>query len=176
MKAYLVLTAVGPDRPGIVQDVSKFLLDCGCNLEDSRMSILGGEFALIVLVAGPAEAIARVRGEFVPFVARIGLVGAAKDTPGPDARKDKGFVPFQVRAVGLDHEGIVHQIAHALHQFGANIESLETQATSAPFTGAAMFTLNLRVAVPPQVSLAELRSRLQAVCDEVNVDVTIQPA
>ena len=51
---------------------------------------------------------------------------------------------------------------------GANIESLETQASSAPFTGAPMFALNMRVGVPPQLSLSELRSKLQAVCDEVN--------
>jgi glycine cleavage system transcriptional repressor len=176
MKSFLVLTAVGPDRPGIVDEISKFLFDRGCNLEDSRMAILGGEFALIVLVSGATDSIAKVRSDFASVVSKIGLTGAAKDTPGPEARKDKGFVPFQVRAVGLDHPGIVHQIAHALHNMGANIESLETQAASAPFTGAAMFTLALRVAVPPQLSLAELRTKLQAVCDEVNVDVTIQPA
>jgi glycine cleavage system transcriptional repressor len=176
MKTYVVLTAIGPDRPGIVDVVSKFLFDHGCNLEDSRMAILGGEFALIVLVSGQPDAIVKVRADFPQTASKIGLTGAAKDTPGPDARKDKGFVPFQVRAVGLDHPGIVHQIAHALHRMGANIESLETQAASAPFTGAAMFTLAMRVAVPPQLSLAELRTKLQAVCDEVNVDVTIQPA
>src|ERR1043166_716710 len=112
MKSYLVLTAVGPDRPGIVNEVPKFLFDRGCNLEDSRMSILGGEFALIVLVSGASDPVARVRSEFAPFVSKIGLVGTAKDTPGPQARQDKGFVPFQLRAVGLDHEGIGHQIAH----------------------------------------------------------------
>jgi len=176
MKSYLVLTAVGPDCPGIVNQVSKFLFERGANLEDSRMSILGGEFALIVLVSGSTDSITKVRAEFVSLASKIGLVGTAKDTPGPQARKDKGFVPFQVRAVGLDHEGIVHQIAHALHQLGANIESLETQASSAPFTGAPMFALDMRVGVPPQMSLSELRTKLQAVCDEVNVDVTIQPA
>lgn len=175
MKAYLVLTAVGPDRPGIVNQVSKLLFDHGCNLEDSRMAILGGEFALIVLVSGSSDRIAKVREGFAAFAAKIGLVGTAKEAAGPQGRKDKGFVPFQVRAVGLDHEGIVHQIAHALHQMGANIESLETQATSAPFTGAPMFTLLMRVVVPPQMSLSELRSKLQTVCDAVNVDVTIQP-
>lgn len=175
MKAYLVLTAVGPDRPGIVEAVTKFLLDRGCNLEDSRMAILGGEFALIVLVSGPAAAVETVRAEFATFGSQIGLVGTAKDTPGPQARVDKGYIPFHIRAVGLDHEGIVHHIAHALHQLGANIETLDTQATSAPFTGAPLFTLAMRVAVPPHLSLAELRSKLMAVCDEVNVDVSIHP-
>lgn len=176
MKSYLVLTAVGPDRPGIVNEVSKFLFDRGCNLEDSRMAILGGEFALIVLVSGATDNVAKARSEFPSMAAKIGLTGTAKDAEGPQGRKDKGFVPFSVRAVGLDHPGIVHQIAHTLHEIGANIESLETHAASAPFTGAPMFTLQMRVGVPPSIALPELRAKLQNVCDAVNVDVTIHPA
>ncbi len=49
-KSYLVLTAVGPDRPGLVSEISSLVLAAGANLEDSRMAILGGEFALLVLV------------------------------------------------------------------------------------------------------------------------------
>jgi glycine cleavage system transcriptional repressor len=176
MKQYLVLSAVGPDRPGIVDEVARFLFERGCNLEDSRMAILGGEFALIVLVSGGADNIARVRREFPAVAQQRGMTATVRETAGPDARRDKGFVPLQVRAAGLDHEGIVYQIAHALHELGANIESMETQSVSAPVTGAPMFVLNLRAAIPPQVSLPQARSRLQAAGDAVNVDVTVQAA
>ena len=174
MKAHLVLTAIGPDRPGIVNDVSEFLLKNGSNIEDSRMATLGGEFALMLLVSGPAGATALIQKEFSTFANKLGLTVTAKETPSSPARPDKGFVPFQVRVVGLDHEGIVHQFAHTLYQLSANIESLETQAVSAPVTGAPMFALTMRVAIPPHVSLSELRSKLQTAGDEVNVDVTVQ--
>ncbi|MBM3890900.1 MAG: glycine cleavage system protein R, partial [Verrucomicrobia bacterium] len=45
MRQYLVVSAVGQDRPGIVDRISEFILDHDCNIEDSRMAILGGEFA-----------------------------------------------------------------------------------------------------------------------------------
>jgi glycine cleavage system transcriptional repressor len=175
MKARLVLTAIGPDRPGIVNDVSEFLLKNGCNVEDSRMATLGGEFVLMLLVSGPADKISLVKIEFSPFAGSLGLAATVKETPSSPARPDEGFVPFQVRVVGLDHEGIVHRFAHTLYQLGANIESLETQAVSAPVTGAPMFALTMRVAIPPHVSLSELGSKLQTAGDEVNVDVTVQP-
>ena len=174
MKARLVLTAIGPDRPGIINDVSEFLLKNGCNVEDSRMATLGGEFVLMLLVSGPSDKIASVQGEFPPFANQLGLTATAKETPPSPTRPDKGFVPFQMRVVGLDHEGIVHRFAHTLYQLGANIESLETQAVSAPVTGAPMFALTMLVAIPPHVSLSELGSKLQAAGDEVNVDVTVQ--
>jgi glycine cleavage system transcriptional repressor len=176
MKVHLVLTAIGPDRPGIVNDVSEFLLNNGCNIENSRMTTLGGEFVLMLLVSGPADKIASIQREFLPFANQLGLTATAKETPPSPSRPDNEFVPLQVRVVGLDHEGIVHRFAHTLYQLGANIESLETQAVSAPVTGAPMFELTMRVAIPPQVSLSELGSKLQTAGDEVNVDVTVQAA
>ncbi len=59
-KSYLVLTAVGPDRPGLVSEISSMVLSAGANLEDSRMAILGGEFALLVLVSGDEKATGEV--------------------------------------------------------------------------------------------------------------------
>ncbi len=174
MKEYLVLSAVGRDRPGIVNEVSRLIYDHGCNLEDSRMSILGGNFALIVLVTGAAEQIARLKSDFPAFAAQEQLTATATESPGPAARVDKGYVLFAVRAAGLDHEGIVHRIARVLLDLGANIVTMDTESASAPVTGAPMFILNMRVAVPPSVSLPRLRSRLQTAGDAMNVDITVQ--
>jgi glycine cleavage system transcriptional repressor len=63
MAQYAILTAVGKDRPGLVDVVSRFILQCGGNIEDSRMAILGGEFAMVILVGGPPEAVQKVLGE-----------------------------------------------------------------------------------------------------------------
>jgi glycine cleavage system transcriptional repressor len=176
MKQFLVLSAVGRDRPGIVSEVSKLILEHGGNMEDSRMAVLGGDFALIVLVSGPSDAVGNLQRNFPDFARQRGLTGSAHETSGPQARVDRGFVPFDVRAVGLDHEGIVHRIAQALLDLGANVISMDTESVSAPVTGAPMFSLNMRVAVPPTLSLAQLRSTLQAAGDAINVDITVQAA
>ena len=59
-KTYFVISALGDDRPGIVNDLSRVILDCGCNIEDSRMSVLGGEFALILMTSGSWDGVAKL--------------------------------------------------------------------------------------------------------------------
>ena len=58
---HLVLSALGPDRPGIVAEVTSYVTERGGNIEDSRMAVLGGEFGVMMLVSGTADEIARSR-------------------------------------------------------------------------------------------------------------------
>jgi glycine cleavage system transcriptional repressor len=175
MRQYLVLSAVGPDRPGIVDAISKLIFDHGCNLEDSRMAILGGEFAIIVLAAGEAAQIAKLREDAPDMGERNGLTITTKPTRAPGAREPKSARRYAVRAVGLDHEGIVHQIAHTLAALGVNIESLESTTTPAPHTGDPQFVLDMQIESPAQLAEGQLREKLTEACEAVNVDVELMP-
>src|SRR5437660_12874039 len=64
---YAIFTAIGSDRPGLVDQVSQFLFDRGGNIQDSRMGNLRGQFAMIVPVRGPDEAMAKIRPELGYF-------------------------------------------------------------------------------------------------------------
>ena len=174
MRQYIVLSAVGQDRPGIVDRISKFILEHDCNIEDSRMAILGGEFALIVLFAGEADRTSRLQAEAGEFGEQSRLTLFAKTTTAPGARAAKGGRRFAAHAVGLDHEGIVHEIAGTLAKLGVNIEALESSTVGAPHSGAPQFVLDLRLETPPQLSEEQLREKLTAACDAVNVDVEIK--
>ena len=57
MSVELVITALGEDRPGIVDELSSVLSKKQLNIEDSRMSVLGGEFAILMLVSGASNSI-----------------------------------------------------------------------------------------------------------------------
>ncbi len=57
---FLVLSALGPDRPGLVAEITEYLTKRGANVEDSRMAVLGGEFGVLVLVSGAPEEVAAV--------------------------------------------------------------------------------------------------------------------
>ncbi|HKO46218.1 MAG TPA: ACT domain-containing protein, partial [Polyangiaceae bacterium] len=98
-KSYLVLTAVGPDRPGLVSEISSLVLAAGANLEDSRMAILGGEFALLVLVSGDEQAMQKVAASAGELGARLGLSLLTKPTTSRQAARD--FLPFQIRVTGV---------------------------------------------------------------------------
>lgn len=175
MRQHLVLSAVGHDKPGIVETISKFALQFGCNIEDSRMAVLGGEFALIVLISGEPDKIASLQDAEAEFGQHTKLTIVTKTTSAPADRAAKGYRRYTVHAVGLDHEGIVHQITHALASIGVNIEALESTAASAPVTGAPQFILDLKIEAPPSLDEKQLREKLTAACESVNVDVEIKP-
>src|SRR5688572_19690161 len=84
---YLVFTAVGADRPGIVAELTALLAERGANVADSRMALLGGEFALIVLVAAPPEGIPALRQDLEAAAPRLGLQLVLKETGSPAAHR-----------------------------------------------------------------------------------------
>lgn len=122
----LAVTAIGRDRPGIVAGVTGALLDVQGNVEDSQMSILGGHFAVMLLVSVPegtsrdavAERLARAAGELELEAVSVASVGAGAKTTRPS---------HVLSVYGADRPGIVHAVAAALADLGVNITDLETK-------------------------------------------------
>jgi glycine cleavage system transcriptional repressor len=169
----LVITAVGPDRPGIASDVSGHVHAAGANLADSRMVNLRGQFALIALVEGNADTLAALRkrlGEAAPKMNLSFEFGEAKK-----ADRLEG-VPFRLKTYSMDQPGIVHKVTSYLHEQGINVEELETHLESAPFMGTPVFTLEILMLVPKTVSVKALRKSLEELGDTLNCDVDIDPA
>ena len=171
-KKYLVLTAVGPDRPGLVSEISSLILAAGANLEDSRMAILGGEFALLLLVSGPERAIGEVELRASEVGARLGLRLMTKPTTSPPVARD--FLPYQIRVTGVDRPGIVQRVAAVLAGRGVNVASLESRISYAPESGTPMFILEAALQIPSALALADLRRELTGACDEENWDFALK--
>jgi glycine cleavage system transcriptional repressor len=170
-KTYLVLTAVGPDRPGLVSEIASAIHRAGANLEDSRMAILGGEFALLLLLSGPEAAAAAVEKTAGPLGERLGLRVLSKRT----ARgQHKDFLPYRISVTGFDRPGIVLKISEILARRGVNVASLESRLAYAPLSGTPMFVLEAELQVPSEVALAELRRELSAQCDDENLDLSLE--
>ena len=172
MKSFAVLTASGADRVGIVDDVSSALLEAGCNIEESKMSVLGGEFALIVLVSAPEAGIGALLDALDALGERVGLELSARRT-GPHAANPKGR-PYRIECVSLDTPGIVHSVTGLLRRRGVNIDELETETTGAPFTGAPMFHMRITAIVPGDVPMSDLRDELARVASAQDLDITVR--
>lgn len=175
MTKYVLLTAIGPDRPGLVDEVSQKLAERGLNIESSRMAVLGGEFAIIMLVAGEPAAADRLAADTADLSGRTGLQVFLKPTIAPGQRASASSLPYRLVAAGMDHQGIVHEVSQVLHSFKVNIESLETQVAPAPVSGTPIFTMTAAVAVPAEVKIRELRAALIDRGDALNVDVEFEP-
>lgn len=123
----LAVTAIGTDRPGIVAAVTRVLHERGGNLEDSAMTILGGHFAIMLLVATEEEP-DRLRDALTAATADLGLTVTVCPADGTDG----GAEPTHLLSVyGADQPGIVAGVTSALADIGANIVNLETQMIGA---------------------------------------------
>src|SRR5687768_17574553 len=121
---HAILTAIGTDRPGIVDELSQYIFDRGGNIEDSRMVNLRGQFAMMVLVGGAADTLARLGRELPEFSKRSGMQAelrpaAGTGTPGPAKQADA--LPYRLVGTGIDQPGLVHRLAHVLREMNVNI-------------------------------------------------------
>jgi len=166
---HLVLTAVGPDRVGLVEQISQFLLQEGCNIEDSKMAVFCGEFTIILLVSGEEDALERVSQSLQALTTQTGLVFFSKK---PAVRSPlASALPCRLLASCLDHPGVVHQLSFALSRLGVNIESLETKTQQAAMSGTPIFQLDARLSVPASVNLHTLRQELDEIGERENIDI-----
>jgi glycine cleavage system transcriptional repressor len=172
---YLVLTAVGTDRPGIVAELTALLAEHGANVADSRMAVLGGEFALMMLISAAGDQLATVRQEIGPVAEQLGLQFLIRETGSPSAHRAGNVRSYEIRVHALDHPGIVHKMTTALRRLDGNIISLDTHSYQAPVTGATLFQMSFRADFPADVTAARLREALSHVSEAVNADLDVNP-
>jgi len=166
---HAVLTAVGDDRPGLVDEVTLYITERGGNLEDSRMVNLRGQFAMMMLVAGSEAAMSRLqdglgtlrRDSNVHAELRPADAGAAERTPA---------LPFRLNTWAMDHPGLMQSVSHLLGELGVNIEKVDSSLRPAPYTNTPLFEMELVLSVPATTHVAELREKLGELCDEMNID------
>lgn len=172
MNTNLVITALGNDKPGIVNELSKAILDNGCNITESRMMVLSGEFAIMLLVTGNKESIERLNSRLDEIGNSLGLTIIAKETEQTVSAQKR--LPYHVSVVSMDHPGIVHNISDFLSSHNLNIEEIETKTYPAAHTGTPMFSLDMIISIPADSSVRSLRDEFLLFCDDLNLDASLE--
>ena len=168
--ASLILTVIGPDRPGLVRALAHAVAAHGGSWLESRMARLAGQFAGIVLVEGPDAMLAdlhALESEGLRIVVRTGAT-ASHAAPSPFAPSGQRLA---VEVVGNDRPGIVRDVARVLAAHGANIEELTTGVVSGSFSGETLFKATAFVRAPDEAAVAAIRSGLEFLGNEMMVDI-----
>lgn len=173
MLKFIVITALGEDKPGIVKTLSKAIHDLECNIVDSRMSVLGGHFAVISLVSGQWNKLAKLENQLPELSKQLDMTIVSKHT----ARRSHSspLVPYQVEVVSIDHPGIVHNLTSFFYNRDINVENMNTSTYSAAHTGTQMFAVDMTINITPTQSIAQLKEDFLDFCDELNLDAHIEP-
>ncbi len=171
--ARAVISTIGRDRPGIVNELAEAVARLDLNIEDSRMAVLGGEFAVLMSVSGNPSALAELDRHFAERARADDFAYLYRPT---EDRAPTPSLPFRVRVVAMDHPGIVHGIAQFFSSRNVNIRDLETESEHAAHTGTPIFNLTMTVELPAGIRIGQLRSEFEAYCDEQDLDGTLTSA
>ena len=172
MTKKLVISALGADRPGIVDELSNIIYKHALNIEDSRMSVLGGEFAILLLVSGEQSSIDALQSQLNDIEQSLQMRLLLKPTTEPGSSNNT--IPYSVEVTALDNPGIVRNIANFFSNQNINIVNLQTEQYSAPHTGSPMFALHMTIGVSADTDIAQLRETFMDVCDELNLDAELK--
>lgn len=172
----LVLTVIGDDQSGLVEALSGVVTSHGGNWDRSSMARLGNKFAGIVEVSVPSQRVDELVSALGPLEEQglldINVEQAADDASTPQATDDA--TRWELHLIGQDRPGIVHEISQALAQSGVSIEELQTSTSSAPMSGEIMFEADASLVAEPGVDLDELTVALEALADELMVDIDLR--
>ncbi|RMF11893.1 MAG: hypothetical protein D6761_13515 [Candidatus Dadabacteria bacterium] len=164
----IILTA--PDKPGLAEQAAATIRAAGGNVETSRMVRLGNEFTMALLV--DFRGATTTPDALAAELQQAGFTTVVKPTtPGPA----EDGLRYIVRAIGLDHPGIVAEISAAIRAAGGNIHSAETELVHAPWSGAPSFSFEAEVGLADASQARDLRALLEELAEREHLDIEVGP-
>lgn len=176
-KRWFAMSAIGGDRSGIVADLAELIFECDCNLEDSSMTILGSEFAVLLLLTGEGPEVGQrlsTACKRLEWEKRLTVFVRELDH-GPAAGAHGGTL-LECVVTGVDKAGIVARVARTLADAGVNVTDLRSEVRPEPQSGTPLYTMRLKMTVPAGFDRRELLARLDRVAAELRVDLVVRDA
>ncbi len=170
MTTFLVMTAIGNDRPGLVEQLAQAVSRNGGNWLESSMSQLAGKFAGILRVSVPDDKADQLIKDLEALGGSLKLV--IEKVSG--AEEDADSQTLTLSLIGNDRPGIIREISAALAEQQVNVEELNTECTVAPMSGETLFNAEARLRVPPEIDLDAIQRRLEQIADDLIVDIKFQ--
>ena len=168
----IVMTLIGRDRPGLVESLAEIVADHGANWLDAHMSHLAGQFAGILQVDVATDQIEKLVSALTKLD-RQGLTVIVQTDDGPAIRQ-ADFSTIEMDLMGNDRPGIVREISHVLAELDVNVEDLRTECKTAPMSGGKLFHARAQLRLPSELSLADLRNRLEQIAGDMMVDISVR--
>ena len=172
----VALTFIGKDRPGLIGEITRNLFENGCNIEDTTMTLLEGEFAMILIATLPGPAVEKkLEQAFSRLRPRLGLHYFLKAVPGGVVRGDKhppGTEVYVISVAGRDRTGIVYETSRLLAKYRLNITDLNSKILGKG--NKSVFTMIMEADIPRRFNLKKLEPAWRRLREELGLDVTVR--
>ena len=164
---------MGANRAGLIEPLVKAVRECGCSIAESRMSVIGDRLAIMMLLSGPWDAIAKIENLLTRLEADLDVTFLVQRTKARESERE--LMPYAVEVVAVDQIGLVHQIAQFFGRRNIDIEDLYSGNYAAAHTGTQMFSLHMTISIPTDVSISAMRNEFMDFCDQLNLDAIMEP-
>ncbi len=174
MSNRFMMTAFGKDRVGIVADVTRLLYENDCNLEDTTMTILADEFTLNLLFSSQRSNLEeQLSQECRRLELEKGISAFVRSLSEPRIQVLKGYKTCTLHIECIDQAGIVYKTSQFLADNNLNILHLNSTAKASPESGANIYSMDIHIQVPEEISLDQVEEDLSAMADELQVDINM---
>lgn len=171
---FVLLTATGKDRVGIVSDVSKAILEHGGNIAESRMMRMGGDFTIMMRFSCPSASVSAFAHEVTGIPnTKCYMHEVPKSTfsvsPTPQYKA-------KFKLEGANEPGLIFKLSDLFRQHSLRIEQLSSETVSAPMGGTTLFVLDGIVECDTPVDEERLHNEVEQLANQLNMDITLSEA
>ena len=172
MHTTLLISFVGPDRPGMVEQLAAAIAESQGNWLESSMSSLAGHFAGIVRIHLPDNQRSTLDSALAKLQSQQLQTQVYESLAASDADPAEGQ-PLRVSIVGIDRPGIIHEVSQAFVWAQLNIARMRTEISSAPMSGESMFHSDIELQATTALDLDELERKLDAIATTLSVEIDL---
>lgn len=170
---FVLLLAAVPQPTAALLPLTKRVNECGCGVVEARVSCLGQDVVVSLLVSGPWDAIAKLESAVARLEREEDLKVAIRRTGAREPQAN--LMPYVVEVVAADRPGALFQLTEFFASRGIAIEQLSSSRYRAMQTGADMFSAQITIGIPAKTHIASLRDDFLEFCDAQNLDAIMDP-
>lgn len=172
-KKKVVVTGAGHDRIGIIKDITELIFENNGNLMDSKMSKLGGDFAVMMLVEFPIDSVQIFKSKLIESKESLGLHLSCSDAIVPKATSHESY-NVKIELEGADSPGIVYTVSQYLSDVGANVENMVTSSQCAPMGGTTLFKMSGTIKLSDLINFNALKDKVKLLENKLGVDIRLE--
>lgn len=169
MRSKLIISANGPDRKGIVSEISSIISNHSANIETSKMIRLEKEFAMLILVEVEenknevlCNALNQIPGLFVNLINTKNNLDILYENK------------LHLYINGADNEGIVYSFSNLLSELEINIDEVSTKIENAPMSATPLFMMDLIIGSKSKINIQKINEKLNIIAEKLGVEVVIK--
>lgn len=168
---YLVITAIGQNKTGLVSELTGLVYQCNCNVVDSKMAIFANEFSIIMLLEGGHTDLLRLESQLPPLAMELDLLTMIKRTH--KRHIDEGTLHYLINIEGPDKAGTIKEFTSHLAKHGIDIMSLKSNIIEQ--SNGTYQSAQIEITLPDVQTLQTFEPSLHVLCEKYGMECSINP-